>query len=277
MGFKYAYPEIQNWEVFRPTLRMFLGKNIDWTYKEDGSNIAIWLEEEKIHIASRHQEKASQDLVDLVLRTEEYQKIVELLKENPTFVVYVEACRKGRSVTGARLYERDQLFLFDICDSRSGEFLPYTNAYQHAYHHGIQTVKLYAQTRHKTIKDLRKFCCHLLDVEKAEGLEGMVGKAHYGIKDDYLQLKVKVDIPRPVIRKIAKGNPIYPEIPEAEILGAVDKAWQDLGNEKFKDVKTAMPLIAEYVKEECKKHLYSSPTKKLFAYYQDYLRGLVDV
>lgn len=207
---------------------------------------------------------------------------MKLLEENPQFIAYVEECVKGRSVTGAELYDRDYLFLFDIFDRGSGKYLNYTAVHQHAYHHGIPIVKLWAKTRHRSIKDLLKFANHALLYCKEMHLEGMVIKPQKpyiitpnGLDLGYVQAKVKLDVPQPKKKKIARGEPIYPPIPENKILGAINKAHQDLGDEEMKDVSKAMPLIAQYVGEECKKHLYSKPTKKLFIYYKKYLERLI--
>jgi len=236
-----------------------------------------------IRVSSRNLEVASSDLQALVTRTEEFGKIVSLLKENPTFVIYVEACRKGRSVTGAEEYDKDQLILFDIYDHSTEKFLPYNNAHQHAYHHNIPIVKLYAETRHRSMKDLLKFKNYALAFCKEAGLEGMVIKPRMtkiiskeGYDLGYVQAKVKLDIPEPKKRKIASGEPIYPPIPENEILGAIDKVWQELGTEKFLDVKIAMPAIAVAVGKAQREHLYSKPKgNSLFKYWQEYCERLV--
>lgn len=269
-----------------PNPRILLGQRLFWTEKKDGSCMTIWMKDDIPHISSRNQETASQDLQSLVKATEDYPKILKLLEAYPELIIYVEACRKGRSITGIEVYERDTLFLFDIYNSSSKKFLPYVNAHQHAFHFGIPVVKLYAETRHRSMKSLLKFKKEVLEYCEAMRLEGMVIKG-YKIPDkikiyykEYgkglIQAKVKLDIPKPLKRKIVKGDPIYPAIPEVEILGAIDKCWQELGNEKFRDVRVAMPLVAQYVKEECKKHLYSSPTKKLFGYYKTYLERLIE-
>lgn len=290
------YSRIPNLEMMKPTPRILLGRRLLWTEKKDGSNIAIWLREVDlkkgkpppesyfidgktyhIQISSRNLIEASSDLLNQVRSSEDYSKIIELLKENLQFIVYVESCRKGRSVTGTEFYDRNYLFLFDIFDRKSKKFLNYIAVHQHAYHHKIPVVKLYAETRHTSIKDLMKFVNHVLLYCKEMELEGMVIKLRkpYIKNIGFTQAKVKIDIPEPKRRKIAKGEVIYPPIPENEILGAIDKAWQELGTKKFKDIRLAMPLIAKLVKDECKKHLYSSPTKKLFIHYKKYLERLL--
>lgn len=278
MGWKFQYPRIQNLEMLKPTPRILLGRRLLWTEKKDGSNISIWFKNDKVQISSRNLEQASQDLVTLVKNSEDYPNVLDLLTENPQFVLYVEACRKGRSVTGAELYDRDYLFLFDIYDRSAKQFLNYIAVHQHAYHHNIPVVKLYAETRHRSMKDLLKFKNHVLSVCKEIEIEGMVIKLRkpYVKEIGFVQSKVKLDIPQPQKRKIAKGKIILPPIPENEILGAVDKAWQELGNEKFREVRQAMPLIAKFVSEECRKHLYSSPSRKLFSFYKEYLGRMVE-
>jgi len=270
----------------KPNPRILLGQRLYWTEKKDGSCIAIWLnKKKKVIVSSRNQENASADLQFLVRNSEDFSKIVELLNENPQFVIYVEACRKGRSITGIEFYERNTLFLFDIFDREKKKFLTYVNVHQYAFHYKIPVVKLYAETKHRSMKDLLKFKNHVLEYCESMKIEGMVIKA-YKIPEQFkdwhefdgglLQAKVKLDIPEPTVRKIAKGEAILPPIPDTEIFGAIDKVWQELGNKKFKDVKIAMPKIAEAVKEECKKHLYSSSSKKLFSFYNEYLERMMN-
>lgn len=280
-----SYPEISNLLNMKPTPRILLGQKLFWTYKMDGSNICIWLEDGEVKISSRRMKEASDDLKALVKRTEEYKKIIELLRENPFFIVYVEACKKGRSVTKIELYERDTLFMFDIYDREKEKFLYYVVVYQHGYHYKIPVVELYAETKHNSIKDLLRFKKKALEYCKENNIEGMVIKAYKipeeiknwrQVKHGLLQAKVKLDIPIPKVRKSSRKEPIYPPIPRVEIMGAIDKVWQELGNEDFRDIKKAMPLVARAVAEECKKHLYSNSKQKLFVFYQEYLENRIN-
>jgi len=158
------------------------------------------------------------------------------------------------------------------------------NVHQHAFHHKIPIVKLYAETRHRSMKDLLKYKNHVLEYCHAMGEEGMVIKAYKipeqfknweAFKHGLIQAKVKIDVPEPKKRKISKGLPILPPIPENEIFGAINKAHQELGDEKFMETKLAMPLIAKFVGEECKKHLYSKPQVKLFRLYGEYKERMI--
>lgn len=288
---------IPNFPNLRPTPRLLLGKRLFWTHKEDGECIAIWLEEipwkkkldikqftgEKgadnwligdnvyaLHISSKGRIDAKSDIVKRVESSEDYPKVLELLHENPQFVCYVEECQKGLSITRVKKYDRIYLFLFDIYDKSAEKFLPYVLVHQHAFHHKIPVVELYAETRFTSMKQLLKFRVEVLKYCKENNLEGMVVKT-FDKTFGYVQAKVKIDTPKPKKRKIKKGPPKLPPIPEGEIFGAINHAHQELGNEDFKDVRKAMPLVAIKVGEECKKHFYSKPTGKLFHYYKEYL------
>jgi len=275
------YPHIPLLLSMKPSPRILLGQRLFWTEKKDGSCISLWLDEKsKIKISSRNLETASTDLQTLIKKCEDYPKIIELLKENPQFIIYIEACRKGRSVTGIEKYDRNILYVFDIYNKNSAKFLPYVNVHQHAYHYNIPCVKLFAETRHRSMKDLLKFADDALKHCEVDRIEGIVIKA-YKIPEQFadwrqfegglVQAKIKLDVPKPLKRKISKGEVILPPIPDSEIMGVIDKVWQELGDNKFRDVKVAMPLIAKYVSEACKEHLFASPKKNLFIFYQDYL------
>lgn len=291
-GFK-EYPHIPLIESMKPTKRVLLGQRLFWTHKKDGSNVSIQCVPAVVGkdecclpdgivplISSRNMADASSDIKALVFRTEEYGKILELIQENPNFICYVEACRKGLSVTRVESYERDMLFLFDIFDKRSGKFLPYTIVHQMAYHYQIPVVKLWTESRHVTEESLMAQVDECLNYCRENHLEGMVIKAYgelpekiAGYYKEYsegiIMAKVKQDIPkREKLTKPEEGNPQYPPCPESEVFGAIAKVDADVGltGESGHD----MPLIAQYVKEECKKHLYSSPIRKLFAFYEDY-------
>jgi hypothetical protein len=148
--------------------------------------------------------------------------------------------------------------------------------YQQCYHYGIQTVKLYAETRHRTIKDLLKFKNHVLEYcdsqcEGKEKEEGMVCTT-FDDEGQLLKAKVKLDIPEPKVRKIREGQVILPQIPESEIMGAISKVEADFG--LTGQPKDDMPRIAAEVSKACKEHLYSS-RGNLFQYYKIYLERMI--
>lgn len=180
--------------------RMLLGLRLHWTIKEDGENVTIWLRKKKyskksqtrnmgiklprgfeLVVSSHNQENASQDIVGRVRETEDYLKILKFIEANPTLRVVAEECTKGASVTGIRRYPRNILYVVDIFDTATNNFLSYTQVYQYCYHYGIPVVTLYATTRHRTIRDLNHFADFVLEycnTDKDYGKdEGVVIKA----------------------------------------------------------------------------------------------------
>lgn len=279
-GWKFKYPHIPLLLSVRPTPRILLGKRLHWTMKEDGECVSVWENQNVynkkkfIQISSRNLLEAKSDIVSRTQGSEDYPKVLNLLEQHPQFICYVEECQKGRCVTGVKTYDRAYLFLFDIYDRSAKRFLPYVAVHQHGFHHKIPVVKLYAETRHRSMKDLLKFKNHVLEHCHAVKEEGMVIKTWDKILG-YVQAKVKIDVPEPKRRKISRGEPILPPIPDNEIFGAISKVLQDIGNVEFMKVEVAMPMIAKYVGEECQKHLYSKPQKKLFQLYQEFMERML--
>ena len=277
MGWLFQYKHIGNLETMKPSPRVLLGKILLWTFKRDGECVTIWINEENnIQISSKNNIQAQADIIHRVTTSEDYPKIVELLKEYPQMVCYVEECPKGLSVTRVETFDRTYLFLFDMYDRGAEKYLGYTNVHQYAFHFNIPVVKLWAKTRHTSMKSLRKMADECLIYCKENHLEGMVIKPQSvyindGFGKHYIQSKVKQDVPKRVKTKMDKGAPKLPAIPENEVLNSINKAHQDLGDEKIKDVKIAMPLIAKYVSESCKQHFYSKPPKNLYSYYTLYI------
>ena len=292
------YPHIPILEGNRRLQRQLLGLRLHFTIKHDGQNVTIWLKKKKyaknssslyaglvsfpkgfeIIISSHNQENAASDIVACVQKTEEYQKILELIADNPTFRVVAEECAKGASITGIRQYSKATLIVVDIFDTATMNYLSYTQVYQFCYHYHIPIVELYATTRHRTIKDLMKFSRSVLDycnTEKSYGKDEGVVIRTFNKDGEYIMAKIKLDLPRPIIERVREGPPKLPQIPESEIYGAIDHAYQELGKEKFQDVKLAMPLVARMVSEECKRHFYSS-RGNLFKYYKEFLERYVN-
>lgn len=269
------YPHIAVMTSSSKLRRMLLGKQLYWTIKEDGENMCIWKKKRQyrmgydVVISSHNQEIAAQDLQVRVKMSPEYATILRMIKDNPTFRVYVEECKKGLSVTRIKKYPQATLIVFDIFDTAILNFLPYTLVYQHCYHYGIPVVRLHGITRHKSMKDLLKYKNHVLKVCEAIKEEGMVAKT-FDKDGEYIMAKVKLDTPEPKERVIHEGQVQLPQIPENEILGAISKVEADHGLDGT--AKHDMPLVAKYVAEECNKHLYSS-RPNLFKFYQEYMES----
>jgi len=272
------YPSIGIMTRSSKLRRMLLGKQLYWTIKEDGENVTIWKrkvphtrKQFEYVISSHNQEIAAMDIQVRVRKDclKYYEKILALIDDNPTFRVSVEECKKGLSVTRIKTYPEPILVVFDIFDTAIMNFLPYTLVHQHCYHYRIPVVILHGITRHRTMSDLLKYKNHILEICEAIKEEGMVVKT-FSKDGEYIQAKVKLDIPEPKEKMIREGPVKLPQIPESEIMGAISHVEADFGLDGTP--KHDMPLIAKAVAEECRKHLYSSRSN-LFQFYQDYMES----
>lgn len=274
------YPEMERIIKLYPGPQVLLGEEIYWTEKRDGSQLRIALVNGDVQIATRHQDEASEQFIRYFYQTPKAGAIVQLLKdsnglcENPAAnfntgaVLFGELLSKGKSPARFEHHDDYEFVLFDIYSKAEGKFLSYGGAYPYAYHYGIPFVESWALSRHTTLESLLAYRDEMLIVAKDKGREGVVLKSYAK------QIFAKEKLDTPVIERvnIEEGAPRNPPLPDSEVLGAIAKAHADLG-EQFYDKRVAMPLIAQYVGEEEKKHLNSRPSKSLFAYYQEYLEG----
>ena len=103
------YPHIPNL-ITMSKPRVLLGKKLYWTFKEDYHCMSLWVNEHNQNIIASHGlAVAKDDLQTLVKSTPEYEKICSLITQEPELQVFYEACKKGRSITGACEYDRNKL------------------------------------------------------------------------------------------------------------------------------------------------------------------------
>lgn len=263
------YPEIGR-IIYTYQPQRFLGKELVWEAKEDGSNVMIWLNEyNQLCISSRHMEDAERRLKETWLGTPQAHPTEYLLREmfleyGKKIVIFQELRRKGKSPTKLKDYPDDSAILFDIYSLDDGKWLNYTGKYQLCYHYKIPIVEALATCVCKEISGLTEFATVVLDICKERGYEGAVVKVQNG---ETLFAKEKLDTPKleNLPRREDDGLVIYPMIPESEIGGTFEKVYVDLGQAIF-DKTIAMPLFAKYLSEEAKKHLYCLPNN-LFSIY----------
>lgn len=278
-----SYPELSTIAALYPTPNILLGEQIAWTEKRDGSNLRLAVVEDKLAIATRHQEVASQEFQDKFTATGDAAKVEALIRENlaeygSNLVVFGEILLKGKSPARFEHHEKDEFVVFDMWDARverikdgqTDGFLPYTLMYQHCYHYGLAVVERWGLSRHTTMESLFATRDDMLAMAKEKGREGIVLKC-----PSVAYAKEKLDLPKTAYVKLDEGSVHAPPLPESEVMGAVAKAHADLGVD-FRDKTKAMPLIAKYVSEECEKHHCSKPTVKLFSAYTTYLEGIAD-
>lgn len=276
------YPEMNRIELLYPSPAILLGQEIHWTEKRDGSQLRISLVDGQVKVATHHQDEASEQFINYLKETQQYDNIVALLKDtngycdNPVAdfnygaVIFGEILVKGKSPARFELHDKHDFVVFDIYSQKDSRFLSYTSVYQQCYHYGLPCVECWAISQHLDINSLMLYRDQILQVAKDKGREGTVLKA-YGIQKF---AKEKLDTPKVERIHIEEGTPQYPALPDSEVMGAIAKVHAELG-EDIKDKAKAMPIIAKYVSEEQDKHLCGKPNRKLFEYYIDYIKGVI--
>jgi len=286
---KIKYPHLERIYNLKPNPEILLGQEIFWTEKRDGSNIGAYLTEEGLQLRSRNQNVASEDFYKAFNASEQAMGILELLRDASTwgneYVIFGEMLTMGKSPTRIETHEKNEFIVFDIWDSKHQGFMNYNATFQHCHHFGLPIVELYGTSNVCTVEALYAFKDQMLEKAKECGREGAVGKAwgetpfnrgeNAGCSRNITYFKEKNDLPalEKVPRSEQPGYVILPELPDSEIYGATEKVRTDIGDEKFRDIRIAMPLIARYVGEECKKHNSTGP-KNLYQYYQQRLKDI---
>lgn len=274
-----SYPNLSPIASLYPNSHILLGKKIYWEEKRDGSNIGAYLNEnDELTFRSRHREIADVKFEEAVLGTEYAEKLLEYLTDSrhtwgSENIIFFELLLKGKSPTKMEFHEETEIAVFDIHTSKSG-WLNYEGVYQKCYQYKLPVVEVYGISTHTTLESLLAFRDDMLAICKEKKREGVVGKVWHGYSEKPIMFKEKLDMPdfRNVRKQCDEGEIELPELPESEIMGAIEKARIDLGD-AFSDIRQAMPLVAQYVNEETVKH-NCSQVKNPFAYYKQRLEDI---
>lgn len=277
-----AYPHFGPIAGLYPNPSILLGHDIYWTLKEDGSNIGCYLDQEdKLQIRSRNQKVASPAFYAILESTGYIPDLEEgLLSARDygyEFMIFGELMTKGKSPTRIEYHTENKYTIFDIFSMKIGEelngsYLSYPRVHQEAHHMNVPVVELVRLSNVNEIGSLYTIRDELLVQCEERKKEGVVGKVYKNL--DYCFVKEKLDSVRydKVKTDRIEGKVVLPDLPESEIYGAIEKARTDLGDE-FGIIKKAMPLIAQYVAEECKKH-HCGNVRNLSKYYKQRLEDL---
>jgi len=269
--------------------RELLGKYIYFTEKRDGSCLAIWTKKKSklqrfisklmrrhamadfydFVISSRNQEIAEKSIANDFKCSGECAPVTAYLIENPTHIVFGEILRKGLSPTRIEKHEKVEFIVFDIYDGT--QFLNYQQVHQTCYHYGMKCVRLFGEGRFTSVESLLDYRDQMLEMCKEEKREGVVLKTfHEDGRPLYAKEKLDIATPRGH-PKIERGQPKLPPLPFSEAMGAVDKAYADLGEDFCLKVK-AMPIVARYIQKEMKKHICSAPEISFYDLYRQYCK-----
>jgi len=278
------YPSLTTISQIYPRPEILLGKSILWERKYDGSNIRLYLDkDDNLLCGSRNLEIASEDVFTSVLRTGCIDSVRELLlDEKYTWrnesILFAELLSEGRSPTRIEIHEKDSMIIFDMWGS-DGRWKSYARLYQKCHQSELPIVETLGSSYHTTMQSLYRYRDEILKACKVRNIEGVVGKTHSLLGTEIpLWFKEKIDL-----SSVGKKEPleekekiVLPLLPNSEIMGAIEKVYADIGLERFRNVRIAMPLCARYINEESKKH-FCAKVKKPYKYYQQRLEDLLEL
>ena len=259
------YSDLEPIRRLRNEGRELYGQRVLLTEKRDGENVSLWLDEEKkVRISSHNLEDADTNMQSRMKATPEYPKVVDLLTDEyqGNIIVYGELLK---SVSPTRIEPRRKhvhWIMFDVYDVDAERYMPYNWVYQLAYHYKIPMVRIVDEfipmsegELFAKIEEAKAWC-------KRHRREGIVGKDY----SNQTFFKEKIDLPKRPKLKQTQTRPEYPPMPEEKIIRALQHAFDEVGEEKWKDVKIAMPIVARHVASEAEEHNYDRP-KNIYSYY----------
>lgn len=285
----WRYLELCKISRLRNNGRVLLGKYIYFTEKRDGSCLAVslfpasklrrflnWMRKKddmlnwKVRISSRKREFAKKDIWSDLVKCDDASPVWDYLFDHPTHIVFGELLRMGISPTRMEDHKKVEFIVFDIVDLADDEkqFKSFQQVHQECYHYRMKCVQLFGEGRFTSMESLLDYRDEMLKICKETQREGVVLKTFQDGRPLYAKEKLDTATPRGH-PKIEKGKPTLPPLPFSEAMGAVDKVYADLG-EDFGNKTIAMPVVAQYIKEEMKKHLCSAPEFNFYNLYCQY-------
>jgi hypothetical protein len=283
----WRYMELEKIQHLPNEGRVLLGHYIYWTEKRDGSCLAVWRKFDtgiiarlkefvykrkfwNLMISSRNRETAEKSIRNDLNRSGDLPNVTQFLMDNPYHVVFGELLRQGLSPTRIEDHgEKVEYVIFDIFDG--SHFMSYQQVHQICFHYEMKCVELFGEGKFTSMESLYDYRDKMLELCKELKREGVVLKV-FTNEGEPLYAKEKLDTATPRGHpKLENGKPIYPPLPLSEAMGAVDKAYADLGVE-FAIKNKAMPLVASYIKQEMEKHMCTIPEYNFYRLYCDYCK-----
>lgn len=275
------YPHVEYLEHIRPDPHLVLGRRIDWTLKEDGSNCGIYLnEKDEMIVRSRNTDACDDAMLESFKRTGLYEAAEESLfsarQWGMDYVIFGELMTRGRSPTRIKIYDKDDFKVFDIFTETpigDSEYMNYVRMVQECNHAGLPFVEHLGASISKSMDHLNDKISELMTLCRETRQEGVVGKLY----DLGIFFKAKTDTPpmKLFIPDEEDGKVILPPLADSDLFGAIEKVRESTGNEAFLDKRLVMPMIARAVSEECASHYRSKPLTGLFEAYQIKCRELM--
>jgi len=123
------YPHFGRIDQLYPNPHIVLGHDIWWTLKLDGSNCGIYFDDNgEIKVRSRNQDVA--EFYQKVENVPAYEKVVDFMtfhrdEYGSDFVVFAELLNKGRSPTGIKVHDKDEIVIFDMYNGKTEKYVHY--------------------------------------------------------------------------------------------------------------------------------------------------------
>jgi hypothetical protein len=283
------YPHISHFYNVEPNIEAFLGRQLFIQEKLDGSNAGLYLDKDgEVQVRSRNNIVADGDMQKWMKQSGCLPAVKELLENaadwNDEYVLFGELYGIGKSPTRIKVYDKPFFTAFDLWTKKNNGFISCVAAHQQCHHFGIPFVETVCHGQFSTVPYLQAVLEDLLEDAKEKCIEGYViktwdvrekelnawGKTKYMLP---LMFKHKLDTPRlEKIMTVKDFNAVVlPVLSDSDIYGAIDRVKRDHSDINFKDIRVAMPLIAQYVGAECKQHNCRSPSN-LHKYYFEVLK-----
>ena len=159
--------------------------------------------------------------------------------------------------------------MFDIWDNKNKRYLPYNRVYQLGCHFKIPVVEIVDEHQPMSMTELTDKIDEMKKWCKRHRREGVVGKVHNSKEGIQIFFKEKIDLPkRKKLDRENQNQSHYPPMPEEKILRALLHAFNEVGEEDWRKVKIAMPVVARHISTEAREHNYNTP-KDMFNYYNN--------
>lgn len=276
---RVEYPDLDRLVMLRWKIDRIIGQRVFWTEKRDGSNVSVWLKDGVMQVSTRNQDDADASVKNILASTGLTTRLEGLLAANPGFVVFGELIRMGKGPTKVEgMRSKTEFPVFDIFDRDVKRFLPFDRVMDVCQEWLVPTVSLLYSDICRDRQSLFDEAENMVKWARGNSREGVVCKCYEPVVDStnavhWLFFKEKYDMPS-LPKEPKEQGPRKDPLPDSEINGAIQKALDELGGEKFGDVQIAMPVVARLVGIEAKKHDMEAP-RNVYGYYLAFLKEIV--
>jgi len=263
------YYELEPYHRCKNDGRDLIGMELVITEKRDGENVSLWINESgNVQMSSHNQINADANIQERMRGTKEFEKACKLLIEerdvwHNDLILYGELMKRVGATKIERQKKHCHWIIFDIYSLTEKKYLDYNYVYQRAFQFKIPIVKALGVELSKEYEDLEKIKIKWLKWCRRHRREGIVAKAYHMKPQTFF--KEKIDIPN--LKRMHNTERIrLPAMPLETAIRALQHAWDEINDdEKWKDRRIAMPIIAKHFQLEAREHNYEMPNP--YSYY----------